>query len=96
MYRRLGQGFTWFSWLSALITLWALGVFLGFLGVKGLGALDLRLFFGEASPWQVLLGMQPAGEGIWPACLPLFWHFPWASAAAFTWRSMLPLFPRGF
>jgi phosphate transport system permease protein len=69
MYRRLGQGFTWFSWLSALITLGALGVFLGFLGVKGLGALDPRLFFGEASPWKVLLGMQSAGEGIWPACV---------------------------
>jgi phosphate transport system permease protein len=69
MHRHLSRGFTWFSWLSVLITLGALGVFLGFLGVKGLTTLNLRLFFGDASPWQVLLGSQPALEGIWPACL---------------------------
>jgi phosphate transport system permease protein len=69
MYRRLSQGFTWFSWLSVLITLGALGIFLGFLGVKGGATLNLRLFFGDVSPWQVLLGSQPAIEGIWPACL---------------------------
>jgi phosphate transport system permease protein len=69
MHRHLSRGFTWFSWLSVLVTLGALGVFLGFLGVKGGATLNLRLFFGDASPWQVLLGMQPAGEGIWPACL---------------------------
>ena len=69
MYRRLGQGFTWFSWLSVLITLGALGIFLGFLGVKGGATLKLQLFFGDASPWQILLGSQPAIEGIWPACL---------------------------
>jgi len=69
MHRFLDHGFIWFSWLAALLTLGALGLFLGFLGVNGLAALNLGLFFGEASPWQVIMGGQPAGEGIWPACV---------------------------
>jgi phosphate transport system permease protein len=69
MHRYLSSGFTWFSWLAALLTLAAVGIFVGFLGIKGLAALNLRLFFGEASPWQVLLGNQPAVGGLWPACL---------------------------
>jgi phosphate transport system permease protein len=69
MHRFLDHGFTWFSWLAALLALGVVGVFLGFLGAKGLAALNLRLFFGEASPWQVIIGAQPAGEGIWPACV---------------------------
>lgn len=69
MHLRLSQSFTWFSWLSVLVTLGALGIFVGFLGVKGGATLNLRLFFGDASPWQVLLGRQPVTEGIWAACL---------------------------
>ena len=68
-YRFLDRGFTWFSWLAALAVLGAVGIFLGFLGLNGLATLDLRLFFGEASPWQVIWGSQPAGEGLWPACV---------------------------
>jgi phosphate transport system permease protein len=69
MHRFLDQGFTWFSWLAALVTLAAVGILLGFLGAKGLGVLNLGLFFGEASPWQVIVEGQPAGSGLWPACV---------------------------
>lgn len=69
MQRVLEHGFTWFSWLAVLVTLGVVGLFLGFLGTKGLAPLDLELFFGEASPWQVITGSHPAGEGIWPACV---------------------------
>lgn len=69
MHRCLSFGFTWWCWLAALLTLGAVGILVGFLGGKGLTALNLRLFFGEASPWQVLLGTQPAVGGLWPACL---------------------------
>lgn len=67
--RFLDRGFTWFSWLAALVVLGVVGIFLGFLGIHGLATLDLRLFFGEASPWQVMVGAQPAGDGLWPACV---------------------------
>jgi phosphate transport system permease protein len=69
MYRLLENAFVWFSWLATLVTLGTVGIFLGFLGVKGLAALNLRLFFGEASPWQMILGSQTAPEGLWPACV---------------------------
>lgn len=69
MHRYLSFGFTSFGWLAALVTLGVVTVFAGFLGTKGLAALNLRLFFGDASPWQVLLGTQPAVGGLWPACL---------------------------
>jgi phosphate transport system permease protein len=69
MHRLPSQGLTWFSWLSVLITLGALGIFLGFLGVRGGAILNFRLFFGDASPWQAILGSQPVTDGIWPACL---------------------------
>jgi phosphate transport system permease protein len=69
MHRLLDNAFTWFTWLATLLTLGLAGVYLAFLARRGLPALELRLFFGETSPWQVIFGSQAATDGLWPACV---------------------------
>jgi len=58
---------TFFAWLSSIGTLLAVLILLGFLFKRGLGALDLQLFFGD-TPWlEAVSGAKPVFEGIWPA-----------------------------
>ncbi len=43
--------------------------FIGFIINRGVPALSLSLFFGDADPIKGLLGLEPIWDGIWPACV---------------------------
>jgi phosphate transport system permease protein len=55
------------SWVSAAALLGAVFATIGFLLLKGVGALDLRLIFGDADPVAALLLRQPVFDGLLPA-----------------------------
>jgi len=55
------------AWLSAAVVLLCSGLLVATLVVRGLGALDIAFFFGDAAPLDALLGRAPVFGGIWPA-----------------------------
>lgn len=67
---RFGLRFlVWWCWISGGILVAGVGWVIGFVLLRGLPALDLRLLFGSAPPWQALLGRAPVFNGLYPAVL---------------------------
>ncbi len=58
-----------FAWSSVFLVLGSVLLLLGFLWRRGWDSISLRLFFGEAPPWEALLGQVPVWDGLWPACV---------------------------
>lgn len=54
---------------SVLILFFALGSIICFLLWRGLPTLNARLFFGDVSPVDAIIGLRPVWDGIWPACV---------------------------
>lgn len=54
---------------SVAIIIIAICSLIVFLVWYGLPALNIELFFGDVSPLNALLGLQPVWDGIWPAIL---------------------------
>ena len=55
------------SWCSTIVLVSAIFTIIGFLFVKGYGALDASLIFGETSPLDALLLKKPVFDGLFPA-----------------------------
>jgi phosphate transport system permease protein len=52
-----------------LIVIAILFIMVGYLFIKGVGAINLELFFGDANPINVIIGKEIAYDGIWYAIL---------------------------
>lgn len=52
---------------GALYVAGACGALIFFLADKGLPVLGTRLFFGDTTPLEAMMGLRPVWEGIWPA-----------------------------
>lgn len=63
---------TGFSWASGIILLAAVFSIIGFLFVKGYGALDASLIFGDTNPVDALLLRKPVFDGLFPAMVGTF------------------------
>ncbi len=63
---------TGFSWASGIILLAAVSSIIGFLFVKGYGALDASLIFGDTNPVDALLLRKPVFDGLFPAMVGTF------------------------
>lgn len=61
--------FRYFCWLAVVLLVTAVLFLLSFLVIKGIGTLNLTLFFGDTPPWQGITGKMPIWNGIWPALL---------------------------
>ena len=55
------------GWLAALAVILSAAGLVLFLLVRGLPAVNLRLFFGDTPAWDALLALKPVWNGIWPA-----------------------------
>ncbi|MBR1672198.1 MAG: ABC transporter permease subunit [Fretibacterium sp.] len=55
------------GWSSLLVVSLGVGALMAFLCVRGLPALDARLFFGATPAWDAILALRPVWDGIWPA-----------------------------
>lgn len=56
-----------FSLFCVLVPVCCVLALLIFLLVKGSGALDLSLLFGDTPPLEAILGRRPVWDGLWPA-----------------------------
>ena len=61
-----------FSWLSGLVLMGAVFSVIGFLFVKGAGALNLALIFGDTPVVDALLLRRPVFDGLFPAIAGTF------------------------
>jgi phosphate transport system permease protein len=52
-----------------IIVISVLFIIVGYIFVKGIGAINLEFFFGDANPINVILGKERAFNGIWNAIL---------------------------
>lgn len=72
MEKNFDRLMTAYAWLCAIAVFLATSLLLGFLLKRGLGAIDSKLFFGDA-PWlSAITGTRPVFEGIWPAVVGTF------------------------
>ena len=55
------------SWLSLVIILAGVSSLVVFLVMRGAGALDSSLFFGNVSAFDAIFALRPVWNGIWPA-----------------------------
>jgi phosphate transport system permease protein len=60
------------AWLSGGGVLLAIMLLLGFLFRRGMGSIDLRLFFGDTPWFEAMIGARPVFGGIWPALVGTF------------------------
>lgn len=59
----------WWSRGAVLCVVLTIAGLLTFLLWRAFPGLNTALFFGTASPWQAVLGVQAVWDGIWPACV---------------------------
>lgn len=55
------------SWFSFLFIIFSVGALIIFLAVRGFPAVNLKLFFGDTSPYDAIFAVRPVWDGIWPA-----------------------------
>ena len=55
------------SWLAFLFITFSVGALIIFLTIRGLPAMNSKLFFGDTSPIDAILALRPVWDGIWPA-----------------------------
>ena len=55
------------SWAALLLVSFGLGGLILFLVIRGLPALNMRLFFGATPAWDAVFAIKPVWDGIWPA-----------------------------
>ena len=59
--------FSALGWTALFIVSFGVGGLVVFLLIRGLPALNMRLFFGDTPAWDAILATMPVWDGIWPA-----------------------------
>lgn len=58
-----------FSWISVFLLIINIAILMGFLIIRGIGAVDYKLFFDHVSFFDAITGKRLVFDGIWPACV---------------------------
>ena len=70
--RALEKVVTGFSWICGIVLLGTVFCIVGYLLIKGLGAINVTLIFGETDPMDALLFRKQVFDGLFPAIIGTF------------------------